>query len=224
MAKFGVDLRGRRDKNLAESQFKGHVENIIGKYKQAPEEMLKGGHEWYSRANEVAHTIGRGDVSKGAGIIAALSPLSTWEKNVSQAHELIKTGNVHNALRPANVEKARRIHQGEDPTSVLGGHKVTSFFHNINDPSSAEHVTIDRHAYDIAMGHPFVGAGGGKAKRNITEGPSGHTPMSEDLGLSAMGRYKHFAHAYKTAAGELGVDLPHKVQATTWVQHRGAIG
>lgn len=224
MAKFGVDPHGRWDKNLAESQFKGHVENIIGKYKQAPEEMLKGGHEWYSRANEVAHTIGRGDVSKGAGIIAALSPLSTWEKNVSQAHELIKTGNVHNALLPANVEKARRIHQGEDPTSVLGGHKVTSFFHNINDPSSAEHVTIDRHAYDIAMGHPFVGAGGGKAKRNITEGPSGHTPMSEDLGLSAMGRYKHFAHAYKTAAGELGVDLPHKVQATTWVQHRGAIG
>jgi hypothetical protein len=224
MAKFGVDPHGRWDKNLAESQFKGHVENIIKKYKEAPEEMLKGGHEWYSKAHDVAHTIGGGDTRRGAGIIAALSPLSTWEKNVSQAHELIKTGNVASALLPANVEKARRIHQGEDPTSVLGGHKVTNFFHNINDPSSKEHVTIDRHAYDIAMGHPFVGAGGGKAQRNITVGPSGHTPMSEDLGLSAMGRYKHFTHAYQTAAGELGVDLPHKVQATTWVQHRGAIG
>jgi hypothetical protein len=48
--------------------------------------------------------------------------------------------------------------------------------------------------------------------------------MSQDLGLSSMGRYKHFAHAYQHAAGELGVDLPHQVQATTWVQHRGAIG
>jgi hypothetical protein len=224
MAKFGVDPHGRWDKNIAESQFKDHVNNIIGKYKEAPEEMVRGGHDWYSSAHDMAHTIGGGDTRKGSGIIAALSPLSNWERNIAQAHELIKTGNVAGALIPANVEKARRIHLGEDPSAVLGGHKVTNFFHNINDPSSADHVTIDRHAYDIAVGNPFVGVGGGKAKRNITEGPSGHTPMSEDLGLSSLGRYKHFVHAYSTAAGELGVDLPHKVQATTWVQHRGAIG
>jgi hypothetical protein len=224
MAKFGVDPHGRWDKSIAESQFRDHVNNIIGKYREAPEEMVRGGHNWYSSAHDMAHIIGSGDTRRGAGIIAALSPLSTWEKNIAQAHELIRTGNVSGALLPANVEKARRIHLGEDPTAVLGGHKVTNFFHNIHDPSSAEHVTIDRHAYDIAVGNPFVGAGGGKAKRNITEGPGGHTPMSEDLGLSSLGRYKHFVHAYATAAGELGVDLPHKVQATTWVQHRGAIG
>jgi hypothetical protein len=224
MAKFGVDPHGRWDKNLAESQFKGHVENIIGKYKQASSDFVKGGNEWYSKAHDEATRVGGGDPRRGAGIIAALSPLNNWERNVSEAHELIKTGNVKSALLPANVEKARRIHGGEDPESVLGGHKVTNFFHNIHDPSNPEHVTIDRHAYDIAMGHPFVGAGGGKAKRNITEGPSGHVPMSEDLGLSSMGRYKHFVHAYRHAAGELGVDLPHQVQATTWVTHRGAIG
>jgi len=224
MAKFGVDPHGRWDKNIAESQFKGHVENIIGKYKEAPEEMLKGGHEWYSKAHDEASRVGGGDPRKGAGIIAALSPLNNWERNVAESHELIKTGTVASALLPANVEKARRIHSGEDPEKVLGGNKVKSFFHNIHDPSNPLPVTIDRHAYDIAVGNPFVGAGGGKAQRNITEGPSGHTPMSEDLGLSAMGRYKHFTHAYQTAAGELGVDLPHKVQATTWVQHRGAIG
>jgi hypothetical protein len=48
--------------------------------------------------------------------------------------------------------------------------------------------------------------------------------MSQDLGLSSMGRYKHFARAYQHAAGELEVPLPHQVQATTWVTHRGAIG
>lgn len=224
MAKFGVDPHGRWDKNIAQAQFKEHVNNIVNKYHQASPEFVKGGNEWYDKAQEVAHTIGGGDVRRGAGVIAALSPLNNWERNVAEAHELIKTGNVASALLPANVEKARRIHAGEDPLDVLGGHKVTNFFHNIHDPSNPEHVTIDRHAYDIAVGRPFVGAGGGKAKRNLTVGPSGHTPMSEDLGLSSLGRYAHFRDAYRHAANELEVPTPNRVQATTWVTHRGAIG
>jgi hypothetical protein len=224
MAKFGVDPHGRWDQNLAQEQFQAHVGNIMSKYREASPEFVKGGSEWYDKANEVAGRVGGGDTRRGAGIIAALSPLNNWERNVDEAHELVKTGNVASALLPANVEKARRIHAGEDPLDVLGGHKVTNFFHNINDPSSPHAVTIDRHAYDIAMGRPFVGAGGGKAKRNLTQGPSGHTPMPEDLGLSSLGRYKHFVQAYQRASSELGVDLPHRVQATTWVQHRGAIG
>lgn len=224
MAKFGVDPHtGNWDKNIAQQQFQGHVENIIDKYKQAKTEMVKGGHEWYSKAHDIANELGKGNVHKGAGIIAALSPLSDWERNVSEAKELTKTGTVKSALLPANVEKARRIHEGEEPEKVLGGNKVKSFFHNISDPSNPHHVTIDRHAHDIAVGNPFIGAGG-KGGVSKVANASGNKPMSEDLGLSAMGRYKHFVHAYTTAAGELGVDIPHKVQATTWVQHRGAIG
>jgi hypothetical protein len=223
MAKFGVDPHGRWDKNIAQSQFQEHVNNIVSKYKEASPDFIKGGNEWYGKAHDEASRVGGGDPRKGAGIIAALSPLNNWDRNVQEAHELIKTGNVQSALLPANVEKARRIHLGEDPESVLGGHKVTSFFHNINDPSNPEHVTIDRHAHDIAVGNPFIGAGG-KGGIPKTENSSGNKPMSEDLGLSSMGRYKHFVHAYKRAAGELGVELPHQVQATTWVTHRGAIG
>jgi hypothetical protein len=220
MAYFGVDPHGRWDKNIAEAQFKGHVENIIGKYREASPDFQKGGHEWYSKAHEEASRVGGGDVRRGAGVIAALSPLSDWERNVRESHELRKTGTVQGALLPANVEKARRIHEGEDPESVLGGNKVTNFFHNIHDPSSPHAVTIDRHAYDIAMGRPFVGQGKGKK----AEEPRQTGTMSQDLGLSSMGRYKHFVRSYQHAAGELGVDLPHKVQATTWVQHRGALG
>lgn len=223
MAKFGVDPHGRWDNNLAQEQFKGHVENIIGKYRQASPEFIRGGNEWYDKAHDVANLVGRGDVRKGAGIIAALSPLNNWDRNVAQAHELTKTGNVAGALLPANVEKARRIHSGEDPETVLGGHKVTNFFHNIHNPSDPLPVTIDRHAYDIAVGNPFVGAGG-KGGTPKEENAMGKKPMSEDLGLSSMGRYKHFVHAYRSAAGELGADKPHQVQATTWVTHRGAIG
>ena len=223
MAKFGVDPHGRWDKNLAQEQFKGHVENILKKYNEAGPEMVKGGHEWYNKAQEAAEKIGGGNVHKGAGIIAALSPMTSWERNISDAKELTKTGNVKGALVPANVEKARRIHEGEEPEKVLGGNKVKSFFHNISDPSNPHHVTVDRHAHDIAVGKPFIGAGG-KGGVSKVANASGNKPMSEDLGLSSMGRYKHFVHAYTTAAGELGVDLPHKVQATTWVQHRGAVG
>jgi hypothetical protein len=211
MAKFGVDPHGRWDANIAQSQFKGHVENIVKKYREASPEYLKGGHEWYERAHDVAKKVGKGNVEKGAGIIAALSPQTGWSRNIDLAHELMRTGGTTHT--EDNLMKAVKIHEGANPREVLGGHKVRSFYENMLDPSNKEPVTIDRHAHDIAVGDKFMGSGGGA-----------RPTRPQDLGLSAVGRYKHFEHAYKTAAGELGVEIPHKVQATTWVTHRGAIG
>jgi len=213
MAKFGVDPHGRWDTNLAQGQFQEHVKNIVSKFNEASPEMHKGGSEWYERAHDVAHTIGKGDVNKGAGIIAALSPQTGWKRNVDMAHELVKTGKT--GTTSDNLQKAQRIHAGEDPRAVLGGHKVKSFFENIADPSNPHAVTIDRHAHDIARGIPFRGTA-------TPENMPGKA--NADLGLGAVGRYKHFEGAYRAAAGELGVSVPNKVQATTWVQHRGAIG
>lgn len=217
MAFFGVNEHNRWDANIAREQFKGHVENIIKKHAEASEALRKGGSEWYEKAHEEARKVGGGDVRRGAGVIAALSPLSDWNRNVAEAHEMSKTGTVRSALIPANVEKAHRIMSGEDPHEVLGGHKVRSFFENIHDPSKKEPVTIDRHAYDIAMGHPFVGTG----RKSTPRGGGGK--MSPDIGLSAKSRYEHFVNAYHTAAGELGIDTPNKAQAITWVTHRGAL-
>jgi hypothetical protein len=73
------------------------------------------------------------------------------------------------------------------------------------------------------MGRPFAGTGKPKNLEELKV-PRQTGTMSQDLGLSSMGRYKHFVHAYQHAAGELGVDVPNKVQATSWVTHRGAIG
>jgi len=223
MAKFGIDPHGRWDKNIAESQFKGHVENIINKYREASPSFVEGGHQWYEKAHEEATKLGKGDTKRGAGIIAALSPLNDWERNVKEAKELVKTGDVKSALLPANVAKAQRIHAGETPEEVLGGHKVTNFFQNIHDPNNKSPVTIDRHAYDIAMGRPFAGTGKPKNLEELKV-PRQTGTMSQDLGLSSMGRYQHFVRAYQHAAGELNVDVPNKVQATSWVTHRGAIG
>lgn len=217
MTYFGVNEKGRWDANLAQAQFHVHVQNIVNKYNEASPELLKGGSKWYERAHEEAKKVGGGDVAKGAGVIAALSPLNDWDRNVAEAHEMRKTGTVRSALIPANVDKAHRILSGEDPRSVLGGHKVTSFFENIYDPSNPQHVTIDRHAYDIAMGHPFVGTG----RKSTPRGGGGK--MSPDIGLSGYGRYQHFVHAYKTASEQLGVEVPNKAQAVSWVAHRGAL-
>jgi hypothetical protein len=214
---FGVNEHGRFDKNLAQAQFHTHVQNILKKHDEATKELKEGGSKWYEKAHEEAKKVGSGDVRKGAGIIAALSPLTDWDRNVQQAHEMKKTGYVSNALIPQNVEKAHRIMAGEDPHEVLGGHKVRSFFENIHDPSNPEHVTVDRHAYDIAMGHPFVGTG----RKTTPRGGGGK--MSPDIGLSALGRYQHFVQAYKHASQELGEPVPNKTQAISWVAHRGAL-
>lgn len=214
---FGVSEHGRWDANLAKAQLGVHIQNILDKHEQATPELRKGGAEWYEKANEEAKKVGSGNVRKGAGIIAALSPLSGWDRNVVEAHEMSKTGSVKGALIPANVEKARRIMGGEDPHDVLGGHKVRSFFENIHDPSNPEHVTIDRHAYDIAMGHPFVGTG----RKSTPRGGGGK--MSPDIGLSSLNRYHHFVHAYKEADRMLGGTVPNKTQAISWVAHRGSL-
>jgi hypothetical protein len=73
------------------------------------------------------------------------------------------------------------------------------------------------------MGRPFAGSGKPKNLEELKV-PRQTGTMSQDLGLSAKGRYDHFVHAYRHAAGELGVDVSNKVQATSWVTHRGAIG
>jgi hypothetical protein len=210
MAKFGVDPHGRWNHELASQQFDDHVQNIVSRYRSASPEFLKGGSEWYERAHDEAKKVGKGNVERGAGLIAALSPQMSWDRNVSMAHELVKTGQASHT--DDNLQKAIRIQDGAHPLEVLGGHKVRSFYHNIVDPSNPDPVTIDRHAHDIAVGNPFKGSGGGSRAK------------SPDLGLGAMGRYKHFENAYKTASGHLDVGIPNRVQAVTWVAHRGAIG
>jgi hypothetical protein len=209
MEMFGVDLKnGRWNANLA-NQFKPeHVKRIIETYQSASPKMLEGGHNWYEKANTIATKLGKGNVEKGAGIIAALSPQTGWGRNLMLATSMVKTGVAKHT--EDNVVKAQRILAGEHPLDVLGGPKVTNFYKNIANPSDPEPITIDRHAHDIPMGIPFRG------KKKSTE-------PSPNLGLDTKGRYKHFQDSYRTAAGELGIEIPHKVQATTWVTHRGAI-
>ena len=206
--KFGIHPdTGRWNPNLAKQFMPEHVQRILNMYRNASPELMKSGHDWYPRAHEEAKSVGRGNVERGAGILAALSPLTTWTRNRSLARDVIKTGTA-NVFDSTNLEKAQRILQGEHPLDVLQGHKVTSFYRNIVNPDDPDPVTIDRHAHDIPMGIAFRGV-----KKSNKPAP--------DLGLDALGRYQHFVDAYKNASQQLEVPIPNKVQAITWVTHRG---
>lgn len=178
------------------------TDRIISVYRSASDGEAHYGRTWYSQANEYARRLAdRYDVSvrSAAGIIAALSPQVSWDDNQREADRLLLTGSAKHTT--ANVVKARHIAYGADPLDVLGGNKVRAFFDNIARPTTSPAVTVDRHAYDAAVG--TISAD--KKRRE----------------LERVGVYAFISEAYQRAAYELGT-LPLIVQATVWVTHRNA--
>lgn len=179
-------------------QFNTLIRNITTTHDQLHKDyphVLKAGKQWYDQAQEIAEKVGKGNVHQGAGILAALSPQKGWEPNVRMAHEVSKSGTT-TGQTGSQLRKAQRILEGEHPTDVLGGMKETSFYHNIADPNDPHHVTVDRHAHDVAVGKKY-----GAAER----------------GLGAKGRYDTFHGAYDLAAKRLGIETPSRLQAGVWV-------
>jgi hypothetical protein len=143
---------------------------------------------------------------KAAGIIASLSPQTSWDQNKRIAAKAILTGGRITGHTGANVEKASECKRGIDPEDVLTsrcrpwyGLKVLSFFRLIANPTDSHSVVIDRHAVDIALGYI-----GDKITRKILE--------RKDV-------YDYVADAYRKAADDLGI-LPWQVQAVTWLHWR----
>lgn len=164
--------------------------NILAVLETASPEQLDSGLNWYSDARTIAKEFP--SMVHGAGVIAALSPMLSWKRNVILARMAFEKGIASGCLG-SSCAKANLILQGHDPRTVLGGDKVTSFWHNIAFVDS-DRVTIDRHAYDIAMG-----------LRN-----------SENDRPSLKGkRYEMFANAYRDAAKVAGL-RPYQLQAITW--------
>ena len=51
------------------------IENIIAVYNRAFEHEVIDGLFWYPTANQFAREISHGDIERGVGVIAALSPM-----------------------------------------------------------------------------------------------------------------------------------------------------
>ena len=204
--KAHIGIQGR---TLHPNQFSAMVSNIAGNVLSASDEDFEAGKLWYPKAHEIAHEIGNGDVVKGAGIIAAASPGTSWNENVRMAREIGKTGSTRGYITQNELGRARQIREGADPRTILPMDiKTGHFFKNIVDPQDRSSVTIDRHAHDAAIGQRW-----GSRPRALTGG-----------------RYQTFANAHITATQHLnkisGLEdmVPSEVQAVTWLHHRRKYG
>lgn len=170
--------------------------NVLAVYTRATADEITNGTNWYQTAHDIATLIAP-TVEAGAGVIAALSPMMGWDRNVMLATKAFADGHASGALS-RNVAKADAIMAGAAPLDVLGGKKVRSFYSNILDPAGT-HVTIDRHAFDIVAGRV--------------------TTDKEKGTLSNKGVYEAHEAAYVEAGEILGL-TGSQMQAITWVTWR----
>ena len=177
--------------------------NILNVWETASEHAMRNGLSWYPRANNLARTLDGGSGLQGAGVLAALSPITPWGRNVELACTAFDLGFLAGGTLPRNIEKVNRILDGEHPLDVLAGDKVRNFFMAIFDPTSPTAVVVDRHAFDIAIG-------------KVTNDAARVT-------LGRKGEYARFARAYERAGREVGYSAS-TVQAVTWEAWRARKG
>lgn len=179
------------------------VENILRTYAAATHEERVAGKTWYDAARQLAlnlihtpddHRPGV-NIEQAAGVIAALSPLTPWERNKELAVRAIgdhaASGTLGNSVKAAN-----RILNGEHPTTVLRADKVRNFYLSIM--GSADAVCVDRHAWEVYAGRVYT---------NATRPAINRT------------RYREAADAYRSAATQTDVSAT-QLQAITWLTHR----
>ena len=185
------------------------VDRIIKIYDQSTDRQ-----DWYNEAHNFAveqaskylpfdttwsgNIITQTEIAKVCGIIAALSPLKSWDENKKITTTFLATGKAkHTGVMN---QKARDILASngtiEDIALILNGNKITSFFLNLYNPVTSQVVTIDRHAISIAIGY------------SITT----NFQMTSN-------QYNFFQNCYVIAANKRGI-RPLQMQAITWVEWR----
>lgn len=174
---------------------------LIRLYESATDEELAYGLSWYGQANdrarELADEFGY-TTRQVAGVIAALSPQTSWPENLKRVRMLLETGDTY-GFKLGRGRAQSILADVADPDEILGGPKVRAFFDNIVDPLNSTAVTIDTHAYSAAAGQVTT-----ERMRKV---------------LDRQGEYDRIADMYRSAARYLGV-APHVVQAVVWVVWR----
>ena len=173
-----------------------HVDNIISTYLRATDAQHDAGMSWYDDTHAFASELSPGDVWRGAGVIAAFSPVCPWPRNVELARNAFLTG-VATGHTAMFCGFAQRILDGELTLDVLKGDKTRAFASAIADPANSTIATIDRHAHDIAMGRI-------------------HTDKERKIGKRL---FRTLSDAYVESAELVGVSVA-QIQAITWVAWR----
>jgi hypothetical protein len=173
------------------------VENILFFYDQATVAELDEGLSWYSDAWALSLALNPTNPRQAAGVIAALSPITPWDRNQALAARAYQDGYASGTLGNS-CRNADKILAGVDPLDVLKSDKVRNFFLCIAGDENA--VCVDRHAFDVAAG---------MTTNNDTRA----------AGLRRKGDYERIAALYREAAALRGT-VPAKVQAVTWTVFR----
>lgn len=178
-----------------------HTRNIMRVFRGCTDDDVREGMSWYREAREFAASLDT-DVERAVGVIAVLSPMVSWPRNMTLARN--HYAGIYGGCLGASTTKAQRILAGEPVESVVSGVKVSAFYAAIM--GDTESVTLDRHAIDVAMGRT----------------------LSDD-DRNAIGRSKArrepIVKAYRSAARiatrECGHTVtPAEIQAIVWVGWR----
>src|SRR6478752_5817376 len=128
---------------------------ILRVYRSADAQQIAAGMEWYAAARRIAEEISRDaqiPVETAAGILAALSPQTSWGQNVDWARELAAGSPISRGLPMSQARGMAILAQDREPLDILGGRKVRAFYACIVTAGVTDAVCVDRHAYDIATG------------------------------------------------------------------------
>lgn len=186
-------------KHIADIDLQG---NIAAVYSVVGDSTLL----WYANASETLYSLcGESslDYRTVCAVVAVLSPTLRWDKNLLTARQIITDFQGDGVMGgymayAANVHKAVRILSGENPDNVLGGLKVTAFYHNLLQPDvNTGYVTVDRHAINIAF-----------------HGINASSRKSGDYTATAKA-HRVIADAYVQVAQQFDV-LPQQLQAAVW--------
>lgn len=155
------------------------VRRILRTFDAASKSDVESGARWYDEAGDLAVDLAARhgySVEQTSAVIAALSPRTTWSRNVAGAVLLFAEDEILPGLIGRNVETAREAQAyGFD---ALTGPKTSRFARNI--AGDRESVTVDVWACRVA-------------------------DLDEDL-LGRKGAYDAVEHAYRLAARRRGVD------------------
>lgn len=165
-------------------------------------------HAAASQAVYAAERAAGGSRKAGKGLAPA--HLYEAEDAARREHHAVRAdlfgGTPLNKQSSGNILRAESIRTGQaNPEDVLPMRvKTGNFYRNVLDPSDPHSVTVDTHAHDIAINRKL--------------------PWETDRGLSAMGRYDHFADSYRRATHGLDESHAGTVQAVTWSHWRNLHG
>lgn len=157
------------------------------------------GADWYPAARRAALRF-HSDIDVSAGVIAALSPQSSWETNMLNAEQFLRDGTLYQNVPQVFHHKAARIVEAYQPTrTILRGPKERAFYYSIKYPDHTMHpACIDRHMICLLEG------------RQVTDDELRITPK----------QYERYSQAVCRTAQTYGTSIP-EMQATLWIYQRG---